>query len=598
MIAFDTAEFDGTIPDRLRRIVAAQPMAEAVVEEGSSLTYAALDAESDRAAAALADVPAGGVVALVFGIGIDAIVALLGALKAGVPAMPIDPASPPEEAVALLSAVARVVTAPALAAWCRDRAGAVPVQVGPVQAGRVQAGPGAVARTPRPEDPAVIYLTSATSGPAKGVVRPQRSLCWHAGLQTRHHGYAPGDRIAHISSFAYAGSIPALLGGLLAGATVEAFDLRGRGAHALGRWAAARRISVLPVTPAVLRDLMEAPATLLRGWQPRRIIAGGDVLRPEDVAAIRDRLGWNCAVVNRLASSEAGMIAEWVIDGARLQGQEVVPVGWPVEGRSIEILDEQGQAVPAGQVGEIVVSGDYTATGYWQRPALTAERFRPDPRRPGALRVFSGDLGRLRPDGLLEHLGRADQMVKIRGYRVELAAVEAALCRQEGVAEAVVQAVRTAGGELRLAAWVQPVAAAGASGLALRQRLASLLPDYMVPWRLGVFDALPRGAGGKIARGRLPPLRGPRPHGMPPATPPRSATEALLAAIWRDLFEVDEIGRDDDFFEMGGDSLDMLQVAARLYERQPVFITDAELLEHPRLADMAAAVDKCLEAAA
>ena len=291
------------------------------------------------------------------------------------------------------------------------------------------------------------------------------------------------------------------------------------------------------------------------------------------------------------------MIAEWVVDPAIVQGRDVVPVGWPVEERAVELVDEEGRPVPAGEIGEIVVSGDYTSTGYWQRPALTAERFRPDPLRPGGLRVFSGDLGRLRPDGLLEHLGRADQMVKIRGYRVELAAVEAALCRQEGVAEAVVQAVRTAGGELRLAAWVQPAPGVAASGLALRQRLLSLLPDYMVPWRLGVFEALPRSAGGKIARGRLPPLRGPRPHGMPPAAPPRNDTEALLAAIWRDLFEVDEIGRDDDFFEMGGDSLDILQVAARIYERQTVFITDAELLEHPRLADMAAAVDKCLEAA-
>nr|WP_281419638.1 non-ribosomal peptide synthetase [Falsiroseomonas tokyonensis] len=577
----------------MRRIATALPQAEALVEDGRSLTYAALEAESDRAAAALSDLPPGSVVALVFNIGIEAIVALLGAFKAGIPAMPIDPAAPPEDVVGLFGQVARIVTAPAQEAWCRDHAGSTPVQVG-----LDAAAPAGVLRAPRPEDPAIIYLTSASTGPAKGVVRSQRSLCWHAGLQTRHHGYAPGDRIAHLSSFAYAGSTPAVLGGLLAGATVEAFDSRRHGLLALGRWAAERRITVLPVTPPVLRDLVAARLPERQEWQPRRIIVGGEVLRPEDVMALRDRLGWDCAVVNRLASSEAGMIAEWVIDPAALQGREVVPVGLPVEERSIAVLDEHGTPVPVGEVGEIVVSGDYLASGYWQRPELTAERFRPDPQRPGRICLFTGDLGRLHPDGMLEHLGRADHMVKIRGYRVELAAVEAVLCRQEGVAEAVVQAMRTACGDLRLAAWVQPVPGALLTGLGLRQRLASLLPDYMLPWRIGVFESLPRSAGGKIARGRMPVLSGTRPQGLPPAVPPRGETERLLAGLWSTLFELDEIGREDNFFELGGDSLDMLQVAAGLYERRSVFITDADLLEHPRLADMAAAVDRHADRAA
>ncbi|HEV7455609.1 MAG TPA: non-ribosomal peptide synthetase [Roseococcus sp.] len=586
MIPFERAEFDATIPSRLRRVVAALPDAVALVDGDQVLTYAALDAATDRAAATLADLPPGAAVALVFGIGMDAIIALLGALKAGVPAVPIDPAAPPEDVIGLFAQVARIVTGPAQEAWCRDRAGHVPVQVG-----LASGASGAVIRAPRPEDTGIIYLTSASTGPAKGVVRSQRSLCWHGGMQTRHHGYAPGDRIAHLSSFAYAGSTPAILGGLLAGATVEVFDIRRHGLVALGNWAAERRITVLPLTPPVLRDLVEARLAEREAWQPRRIIVGGDALRPEDVTALRDRLGWDCAVVNRLASSEAGMIAEWVVDPAAIQGREVVPVGWPVEERHVTLVDEQGEPVPVGEIGEIVVSGDYTSLGYWNRPDLTAERFRPDPERPGGVRIFSGDLGRLHPDGMLEHLGRADQMVKIRGYRVELAAVEAVLCRQEGVAEGVVQAVRTAGGDMRLAAWVQPTPGVEINGIALRRRLAALLPDYMLPWRVGVFAALPRSAGNKIARGRLPPLSGARPDGMAPPVPTRSETEGLLAEIWSEIFEVDEIGREDDFFEFGGDSLDMLQVAAGLYERRAVFITDSDLLAHPRLADMAAAVD-------
>lgn len=587
MIPFERAEMDGTLAGRFRRVVQAVPEHEALVDGDERLTYAALDAASDRVAAALADVPPDRPVGLYFGIGVDAVVALLGALKAGVPAIPIDPVAPPEGLVDLFGQVDRVLTDRQHAAACRDRAGATPVHEMPL------APAAAAPRTPDPRAPAVIYMTSASSGPSKGVLRTNRSLCWHASLQARHHGFGPGDRITHVSSFAFAGSVPAIFGGLMSGATVEAFDIRKHGSTALARWAEAHRITVLQVTATAMRDVVESQAQNRTGWQPRRIVISSEVLRRTDIAAIRERIGWtSCVVINRLASSEAGMITEWEIEPGRLQDDGSIPVGWPVEERIVTIVDEAGQPVPAGEAGEIVVGGDYTAIGYWNRPDLTAEKFRPDPDRPGCLRVFSGDLGRLMPDGMLEYLGRADQMVKVRGFRVELPAVEAALRAQPGVSEAVVLATPTRTGDLRLSAWVQREPGADVSGLGLRRALTVNLPDYMVPWRVGVFDDLPRTAGGKIARSAMPSLAGPRPEGLPPAVPVVTETEEMLVRIWSDLFEVDEIGREDDFLEMGGDSIDMVHVAACLYEERSVFITDSELFEHPKLADMAVAIDR------
>lgn len=582
--AFERADMEGTLPDRFRRIAAALPQQPAIVDGARHLTYAELDAASDRMAESLADLAAGEPVALVFGLGIEAIVALLGALKAGLPAMPIDPAVPPEGLDELLATMRRVVTEPAHAAWCAAHAGDVTVQVGADGHRGIPAGP-------RPEDVAVIYLTSASTGASKGVMRTHRSICWHGGLQSRHHGYGPGDRIAHVSSFAFAGSVPAVFGALVSGATLEAFDLRGRGVGAFAGWAAARGITVLPCVASVLREVVEARIKAGGSWQPRRIIVGSEVLHRADMLAIRQRLGWSCAVVNRLASSEAGMIAEWEVDLAAFEGDDV-PVGRPVEDRTITILDEDGTPAPHGVAGEILVGGDYTAIGYWQRADLTQERFRPDPAVQGRWQFASGDLGRFNESGMLEYLGRVDHMVKVRGFRVELGAIEAALRALPGVGEAVVQAGRTASKDVRLSAWVQRTEGARITGVELRRQLRTQLPDYMVPWRIGIFDALPRTSGGKLARGSMPKLAGPRPDGMPPFVPPRGPTEELLAAIWRDLFEVDDIGRDDDFRELGGDSLDLLQVTAVLYEQREIFITDADLVEHPRLADMAAVVDR------
>lgn len=584
MTPLSRADIEIPVGELFRRVAHRQPGALAIADDAAELTYAELDARSDAVAAGLAGLPRDRLVALAFGHGHAAIVALLGAIKAGVPALPLDPAAPPEGLEGLLATAQLILAEPAAEGWARTRGGGVPV---------VSALPacGALPSPPDPGSPAVVFATSASTGPAKGVVRSHRSLVRHAWFLPNRHGYAPGDRISHLSSFAYAGSVPVIFGGLLSGAAIETFDLRRHGAAEFVAWAEGRGLTVLQLTPSLLREAAEILAGAGARWQPRRVTVGGEAMRVADLRMLRERLGWTCPVVNRLASSEAGIIAEWEVEAGRLGGAENAPVGLPVEDRQVAILGDAGEEALPDEPGEILVRGAHLASGYWGRPDLTAERFRPDPLVPGGVVLHTGDLGALRPDGLLLHLGRVDQMVKIRGYRVELAQVEAALRALPEVAEAVASAHVTQLGTPRIVAHVQPRPQTVTSASALRRSLQARLPDYMVPWRIKLLDSLPLTSGGKIARRALPPFGGERPDGLGPLVPPRTPTEALLAEIWSELFEVDAIGRNDDFHELGGDSLDILHVAACLFDRVAAFVNDAELLEHPRLADMAALVD-------
>lgn len=592
MIAFGRDEIEGTVGARFRRVAAALPDARAIGDGATALTYAEFDARSDAYCAGIAGLPPDRPIALVFSHGIEAVVALLGALKAGVPVIPVDPLAPPDGSGALLAATQLVVTEPDLEEWCAARAEGNPVYVGPPPA---LAAPGA---PPRPESTAVIFHTSGSTGAAKGVIRTHRTLLRHAWFLPNHHGYGPGDRVSHLSSFAWAGSVPVIFGALLSGAAMEVFDLRRRNAADFTAWASDEDITLLQVTPSLLREMVQILQRGCNPWQPRRVTVGGEALRGSDVLALRRDLGWQCPVVNRLASSEAGPIAEWEVDTARIRADGNVPVGWPVADRRILIMDEDGSLLPPNTPGEIVIGGDFLSPGYWRMPEATAERFRADPDHEGQFLLFSGDLGSLGEDGLLNHLGRTDQMVKIRGYRVELAQVESALRQVHGVQDAVVVRARTRIGTDRLLGYVRPAPGAAIKGILVRAALARLLPEYMVPWRVQVLDQFPLTTGGKIAREALPRLDGGRPSGLPAIVPLATETERLLADIWSELLEIDEISRDDNFFDLGGDSLDLLHVAGELFSQLTLFLNDNDLYEHPTLAAMAQAVDEARERAA
>jgi thioesterase domain-containing protein len=255
------------------------------------------------------------------------------------------------------------------------------------------------------------------------------------------------------------------------------------------------------------------------------------------------------------------------------------------------LLDPAGRPVPAGEVGEIVVRSAYLAVGYWDRPDLTEAAFRPDPAGGGRRLYRTGDVGRMAADGCLEHLGRRDQQVKVRGERIDVEAIQAALLGTGVVREAVVTALRNGDGEARLVAYCVPARPPGPTTSELRRLLVGRLPGHPLPARFLLVEALPLDGNGKVDRRSLPVPDRTRPELDTPLAPPRTAQEAALAGMWADVLGLAPVGVEDDFFELGGDSLLAVEVLTRVAHAWGVEVTVSDFAERPTVAALAALAD-------
>ncbi|HEX9453407.1 MAG TPA: non-ribosomal peptide synthetase, partial [Candidatus Binatia bacterium] len=287
----------------------------------------------------------------------------------------------------------------------------------------------------------------------------------------------------------------------------------------------------------------------------RLVHLGGEPLFQSDIELFKRHFADNCRLVNRLGISETKTASYFFLDKNSTVEESVVPVGFALDGYEIAVLDEQGKAVAANCIGEIAVKSRYLASGYWRRPELTRAKFLTDPDGSDARIFLSGDLGYLRPDGCLVHVGRKDLQTKIRGHRVELAEVEIALLKIANIDQAAVVARPQADGSARLLAYVV-LSAAGAMNVSqIRAALQKKLPDYMIPAAFVPLERLPMTSSGKIDRRALPePGKSRVVLGVPSAMP-RNELETVLARLWCQVLQLDEVGCDDDFAALGGDSL-------------------------------------------
>jgi acyl carrier protein len=320
------------------------------------------------------------------------------------------------------------------------------------------------------------------------------------------------------------------------------------------------------------------------------VALGSEPTRASDVALFRRAFAPPCRLITRFGSSEAGNVALCVAEHEGAAVEDPLPAGWPVADREVVLLDESGAPVGHGKAGEIAIRSRYIAAGYWRRPDLTAAAFTDDPAGDG-LRMFrTGDLGRWREDGCLVHLGRKDDLVKIRGHRVELGEVERVLLAAPGVADGAVVARPDRSGATRLVGYV---VASGAVTIPVGVLSASLrvaLPDFMVPSAFVFLDALPRTPTGKVDR-RL--LSAPDPVRPPLDTPfvaPSTPIERKVAAIWAEVLGIEPVGLDDGFLELGGDSLVAARVATRVGETLDVVLGPEDLLVSGTVRAMAAMI--------
>ncbi|MGW2872723.1 amino acid adenylation domain-containing protein [Kitasatospora sp. NPDC001225] len=537
--------------------VARFPERPAVRAGARTVSYRELDGLSAALAARLAP---GRTVAVTGRDRLDHVVALLAALRAGATYLPLDREAPEERN--------RWIVEDAGAGLALD--GEELTELG--DGTGVGAGAGYV-----------IY-TSGTTGRPKGVHVPLAALTGHLAGVVEALGLTERDVVLQFARPTVDVAVEQVLGALSAGACLVLPEQRLLAPAALLELLDAEGVTVANLAAGYFQDVVAA----LGGRVPRTLrlmVSGSDKLEPATAAAWWAATG--VPLLNAYGPTETVVTATvHRLDGGQEQPGARVPIGTAVGGRLLHVLDERLRPVPPGEAGELYVGGPLLASGYLGRPGLTAGRFVADPFAdpdgPGGARMYrTGDLvRRATGEGPLDFLGRTDHQVKIRGFRVEPGEVEQVLAGHPGVTGCVVVAH-----EDRLAAYVTGAAPGYAEA---RAWLAERLPEHMVPATLTALEAFPLTAGGKVDRAALPEPRT-APEGRAAGRPPRTPAEQLIAAVWADVLGVPEVGADDNFFHLGGDSLTAVRVVGRVFD---VFgmVSPYTIFDAPTLAGFAAAV--------
>ncbi|MEV6124458.1 amino acid adenylation domain-containing protein [Streptomyces sp. NPDC052077] len=583
--------YEPTVLDTIDRVAAEAPGATALTGPDETLSRSGLaDASRELAGRLLAGgAGRGDLVAFCLPRGPRAVVAMLAAWRIGAGFLPLDPEYPAARLDFMLrDSGAALLLTPDGAPVEGLTAGVPVLPVAPPAAPERTAAPADALTGPGPDDPAYVIYTSGSTGTPKGVLVPHRALAARVAWMREGYGLTGDDRVLQYASLSFDTSAEEVFPALAAGAVL----VSARPGAALPDQLAepySAGITVLdlptPYWHHLVADLDETP------WPAglRLLILGADQVRPEAVAAWRDRFGDTVRVVNSYGPTETTVIAT-TADLGDGDARHRPPIGRPIGGTTLAVLDRHGLPVPPGTPGELVVGGPGVTDGYLGRPGATARAFVPDPDGPsGARRYRTGDLVRRRADGRLEFLGRLDGQVKVRGYRIEPGEIESALLAVDGVAQAVV----TARGDA-LVAHLVPTPGAGAPDPgALRAELSAVLPPHMVPGALVVLDALPLTPNGKLDRAALP---APDPGSRLRAAhvPPRTEAEELVADVWREVLGTGPVGAHDDFFDLGGHSLLATRVVARVRAAIDLAVPLRALFTHRTVAAFAEAVEDAL----
>jgi acyl-coenzyme A synthetase/AMP-(fatty) acid ligase/acyl carrier protein len=435
---------------------------------------------------------------------------------------------------------------------------------------------------------AYVYYTSGSTGRPKGVADSHRNVLHNILRYTNSLGIDAADRLTLIQRPSFSGSVSSLFAALLNGASVFPFDLKEEGLGGLAARIREERITIYHSVPSIFRHVFASGES----YPDVRVVRlEGDRATWEDVEIFRRRFGPRCLLVNGLGATETGISRQFFVRPDTTVSGSVMPVGWATQDVECAITDESGKELPAGSVGEISVKSPYLAVGYWNRPDLTSAAFRPDPENAGSRIYRSGDAGRMRADGCLEHLGRRNSDLKVRGLRVEIEAVEAALLTVAGVREAVVGVREEENGDARVLAWVVAEEGALPAASALRRALAHSVPEHSLPSAFVRLDALPLDANGKVDRRGLPAPDGRPPDLDEPFAPPGSASEEAVAGVWREVLGLSTVGVHDDFFQLGGDSLKALRVVNRLRSIFGAEVPIDIVLRRATIAEIASAMD-------
>ncbi|HEX7183172.1 MAG TPA: amino acid adenylation domain-containing protein, partial [Thermoanaerobaculia bacterium] len=540
------------------------PEAPAIIFEDRTLTYGELDHLSSRLAHHLRSLGVGPdcAVGVLMERSAEMVIALMGVLKAGAGYLPLDPEYPSER----LGWIAENARVPVLLAQERLLATIPPVDAHVLflETGWDGSGIEGVNAAPEVWDESLAYVlyTSGSTGRPKGVMVPHRGIVNRLLWMQETYELTPGDRVLQKTPYSFDVSVWELFWPLITGACLVVARPGGhRDGDYLTEVIEGESVTVMHFVPSMLQAFLEQP-DLTGCSNLRLVVCSGEALSPELRRRFRERLA--ARLENLYGPTEASVdVTSW--DCAQEGRGGAVPIGRPVANTRIHLLDHAFRPVPIGVAGELCIGGVQLARGYWNRSDLTAERFVPDPvgETPGERLYRTGDLARHLPDGAVEFLGRIDYQVKVRGFRIELGEIESVLLSHPGVREAIVLAREQGGGERQLVGYVVPKEREEIAAAELRAYLAVRLPDYMVPAAWVLLEKLPLTNSGKVDRKALPAPEAPSVGYVAP----RSPVEQIVAGLWAELLRVPRVGIEDNFFDLGGDSIRAVRLVSRVNER-------------------------------
>lgn len=581
--------------ERFAAQVRTRPRQTAVVAGDERLDYATLDRRANRLADALTARGAGPdrVVGLHAGRTADLVVGVLGILKSGAAYLPLDPGQPSERLTAMVSDAAPVLVLTDQADPIPDRGTAGdddrPPGENPWENLAKLEAEGAHDDAPGVDaDPArlayVIY-TSGSTGRPKGVAVTHGSVVnlfdhWHDLM-----GDAPGEASSAWSNIGFDASVHELLMPLTTGAVLHLVpdDLRGD-PGALMDWLRAHRVTQTFLPPSYVLWIDEDPAARLAGLSLRRLLTGVESLPERALHRMRELLP-GLRICFGYGPTEATLYSTAYTDPRPYD--RPCPIGRPLRGTRLYLLDDRMRPVPVGVAGEVYLGGASLARGYLNRPDLTDELFVPDPFVPGERVYRTGDLARWLPDGNAEYVGRRDDQLKLRGFRIEPGEVEAALLAIPGVREAVVLADRDTPGGPHLVAGVGCDAGAARTAYEWRAALKDRLPDYMIPVVVAEFPRLPLNRSGKVDRTAVLRATAEARSGRVNTAAPRDHVEMALYRIWRQVLLHPDVGIGDNFFELGGTSISAIKMASAVQEELGVTLPVRDVLLHPTIEALA-----------
>lgn len=439
-----------------------------------------------------------------------------------------------------------------------------------------------------PDAVAFIIFTSGSTGRPKGVMQTHRNIIHNVFRLSRGMQLQMEDRISLLASPSGGQGLSTMWCALLNGAALCPFSITEKSITPLAGWLYEHRLTIFILTASLFRHFVKSLPVATRVPTVRLVRIASEPATTEDFAAFQRHFSDDCVLLNSLSSSETGNITQHHFTKNDKLPRGRLPVGRPAAGMEILLLDENDREVRDGEVGEMIVKSRYLSPGYWRNESLTAERFSQDSLERSAGFFRSGDLGRRLPDGTLMFMDRKDTRVKFHGYRIELSEIQDSLMQQKEVAGAIVSVHTTPAGEAQLVAHIVPETGRLCTAETLRRALRRSLPGYMIPAHFLFLDQFPLTPHGKIDREALPPPDGKK--GVRRGERPRDLIESQLTRIWESALGASAIGRRDDFFDLGGTSLQSGEILLAIEETCGVSLPPSILAEHNTIERLAAVI--------